>query len=135
MPTYRNNTSAEIWWKGIPWASGESRMLDVFVPHVALGLTKTSDSPAAPSPVLLSRDIVVAAGGFQFVDIPCSGRYCLSAVAVSGTAKMRIGSGTEDVILDASTDYECVLLWERAAMATLSSVGGATVRIVAEEVV
>jgi hypothetical protein len=134
MPTYRNNTSAEICWKGISWASGESRALGFFVPYSDLGLTKTSDSPAVQGPVLLSRDIVVAAGGSQTVQIPHAGRFILSAVAVSGTAKMRVGAGIEDVTLDATTDYECVLSWERAAMATLSSVDGATVRIVAEEV-
>lgn len=117
------------------WASGESRALDVFVPYVALGLTKTSDSPTAPSPILLSQDIVISAGGTQAVQIPHAGRFILSAVAVSGTAKMRVGAGTEDIVLDATTDYEGVLSWERAAMATFSSVDGVTVRIVAEEVV
>ncbi len=133
MPMYKNETSHPVYWRNLTWASGESRALDVFVPDVALGLTKTSDTPTAPSPVLLSRDVVVAAGGSQVVDIPSSGRYCLSAVAVTGTAKMRIGAGTEDVVLDATTDYEGVLSWERAAMVSISSVDGATVRIVAEE--
>lgn len=133
MPTYRNNTSAEIWWKGISWASGESRALDVFVPYVALGLTKTSDSPSVPSPLLLSQDIVISAGGSQTVQIPHAGRFILSAVAISGAAKMRIGAGIEDVTLDATTDYEGVLLWERAAMVTCSSVDGATVRVLVEE--
>lgn len=133
MPTYRNNTSAEIYWKGISWASGESRALDVFVPYVDLGLTITSNIPSVPSPIHLSRDIAISAGGTQAVQIPHAGRFILSAVAVSGAAKMRVGAGTEDIVLDATTDYEGVLSWDRAAMVLISSVDGATVRIVAEE--
>jgi hypothetical protein len=134
MPTYRNDTSVEIRWKGISWASGESRALDHFVPDAALGLTKISDSPSVPSPILLSQDVVISAGGSQTLQVPHAGRFVLSAVAVLGTAKMRVGAGTEDVTLDATTDYEGTFAWDRAAMIALSSIDGATVRIVAEEV-
>lgn len=133
MPTYKNETSHPVYWRNLTWASGESRALDHFVPDAALGLTKTSDSPSAPSPLLLSQDIVISAGGTQTVQIPQAGRFILSAVAISGAAKMRIGAVIEDVTLDATTDYEGVLLWERAAMVTCSSVDGATVRVLVEE--
>lgn len=132
MPTYTNGTNDRIVWKGISWESGASRALDFFVPDVSLGLTVSSAEPYVSSPVLYSGDMVLASAGSEDIDIPLCEHYRLSAIAVSGTATLTIGDGDDAITLDADTEYEGCIQWDKAAAIHLSSAAGATVRVVAE---
>jgi len=132
MPTYSNGTANRIVWKGISWESGASRALDFFVPHVALGLTVSSAEPYVAGPVLYAGDTVLTASDTEDIDIPYCERYRLSAIAVSGTATLTIGDGDDAITLDADTEYEGWIEWDKAATIHLASVAGATVRVVAE---
>ena len=132
MPTYTNGTTDRIVWKGISWEPGASRALAFFVPDVSLGLTVSSAEPYVAGPVLCAGDTVLTASDTEDVDIPYCERYRLSAIAVSGTATLMIGDGDESITLDADTEYEGWIEWDKAAAIHLASAAGATVRVVAE---
>ena len=103
MPTYKNNTASQIYWRNILWEPGESRSLTIYVPATDLGLTETTATPAVASPVLLSEDVTLVAGVAQTKAIPYSARVQISAMATTGTATLTMG--TKEVPLDASADY------------------------------
>ena len=133
MPTYKNNTASQIYWRNILWEPGESRDLTYFVPYGDLGLTVTDALPAVDSPVLLSEDVVLSAGVVQEKDVPYDARIQVSAAAISGTATLTVGD--KEIILDANTDYASTpLAWSRVASVSLISAAGATVRLLVEEV-
>lgn len=133
MPTYKNNTASQVYWRNILWEPGESRALDFYVPATDLGLTETAATPAVASPVLVSEDVALLAGVAQTKAIPYSARVQISAMATSGTAKLTMG--TKEVPLDASADYvSTVLPWDKVASVGLVSTAGATVRLLVEGV-
>ena len=133
MPTYKNNTASQIYWRNILWEPGEIRALTLFVPHSDLGLTETASTPAVVPPVLLSEDVTLVAGVAQTKAIPYSARVQISAMATSGTATLTMG--TKEVPLDASADYvSTVLPWDKVGSVTLASAAGATVRLLVEGV-
>lgn len=133
MPTYRNDKDYPVSWGAKLWAPGEERPVPFFMPG-DLGLTKTSDDPAPASPILMSQDIEIAAAGSESLEIPYppSGRYLLSALAISGEASIAIGG--KEILLDSTADYNGRLPWGSVPSVTISSTEGATVRILAEEV-
>ncbi|OQC00195.1 MAG: hypothetical protein BWX80_03467 [Candidatus Hydrogenedentes bacterium ADurb.Bin101] len=133
MPTYKNNTASQIYWRNILWEPGEIRALTIYVPATDLGLTETAATPAVASPVLLSEDVTLVAGVAQTKAIPYSARVQISAMATTGTATLTIG--TKDVPLDSSADYvSTVLPWDKVASIGLISTAGATVRLLVEGV-
>lgn len=133
MPTYKNNTASQIYWRNILWEPGESRALTIYVPATDLGLTETAATPAVASPVLLSEDVTLVAGVVQEKDVPYAARIQVSAAAISGTATLTVGD--KEIILDANTDYASTpLAWSRVASVSLISAAGATVRLLVEEV-
>jgi hypothetical protein len=133
LPTYKNNTASQIYWRNILWEPGEIRALTFYVPATDLGLTETAATPAVASPVLLSEDVTLVAGVAQTKAIPYSARVQISAMATSGTATLTIG--TKDVPLDSSADYvSTVLPWDKVESVGLISVAGATVRLLVEGV-
>jgi len=133
MPTYKNNTASQIYWRNILWEPGEIRALTIYVPATDLGLTETAATPAVASPVLVSEDITLVAGVAQTKAIPYSARIQISAVATTGTATLTMG--TKEVPLDASADYvSTVLPWDKVASIGLISTAGATVRLLVEGV-
>mgnify|MGYP001200814134 FL=1 len=133
MPTYKNNTASQIYWRNILWEPGEIRALTIYVPATDLGLTETAATPAVASPVLVSEDVTLVAGVAQTKAIPYSARVQISAMATTGTATLTIG--TKDVPLDSSADYvSTVLPWDKVASIGLISTAGATVRLLVEGV-
>ena len=133
MPTYKNNTASQIYWRNILWEPGESRALTFYVPATDLGLTETAATPAVASPVLVSEDVALVAGVAQTKAIPYSARVQISAMATTGTATLTMG--TKEVPLDASADYvSTVLPWDKVASIGLVSTAGATVRLLVEGV-
>ena len=133
MPTYKNNTASQIYWRNILWEPGESRVLTIYVPATDLGLTETAATPAVASPVLVSEDITLVAGVAQTKAIPYSARIQISAVATTGTATLTING--EDIVIDSNAGYTSTPLpWAKVESVGLVSTAGATVRLLVEEV-
>jgi len=134
MPTYKNNTDSQIYWRNILWEPGEIRALAFYVPDSDLGLTVTSALPAVGSPVLVSEDVVIGAGVPEEIEIPYSARIIVSAIATTGTASLDING--EAIPVDSTAGYESTVLpWAKVGgILTLSSTAGATVRLLVEEV-
>ena len=133
MPTYKNNTASQIYWRNILWEPGESRALTIYVPATDLGLTETATTPAVASPVLLSEDVTLVAGVAQTKAIPYSARIQISAVATTGTATLTING--EDIVIDSNAGYTSTpLQWAKVESVALGSTAGATVRLLVEEV-
>lgn len=133
MPTYKNATSNQVYWKSVLWQPGESRALTFFVPHSDLGLTETASTPVVAPPVLVSEDITLLAGVAQTKAIPYSARVQISAMATTGSATLSIGA--KEITLDSSADYvSTVLPWDKVESVGLVSAAGATVRLLVEEV-
>lgn len=134
MPTYKNNTASQIYWRNILWEPGEIRALTFFVPATDLGLTETAATPAVASPVLVSEDVALVAGVAQTKAIPYSARVQISAMATSGTAVLTIG--VKEIPLDSSADYVSTALpWDKVGTISLVSAAGATVRLLVEGVI
>jgi len=134
MPTYKNNTASQIYWRNTLWEPGEIRALTFFVPATDLGLTETTATPAVASPVLVSEDVTLVAGVAQTKAIPYSARVQISAMATTGTATLTIG--TKDIPLDSSADYVSTALpWDKVGSIGLVSTAGATVRLLVEGVI
>jgi len=134
MPTYKNNTASQIYWRNTLWEPGEIRALTFFVPATDLGLTETTATPAVASPVLVSEDVTLVAGVAQTKAIPYSARVQISAMATTGTATLTIG--TKDIPLDSSADYVSTALpWDKVGSVGLVSAAGATVRLLVEGVI
>ena len=133
MPTYKNATESQIYWRNILWEPGEIRALTFYVPHSDLGLTETAATPAVTPPVLISEDVTLVAGVAQTKAIPYSARVQISAMATTGTATLSMG--TKEVPLDSSADYvSTVLPWDKVSSIGLVSASGATVRLLVEGV-
>lgn len=133
MPTYKNNTASQVYWRNILWEPGESRALDFYVPATDLGLTETAATPVVASPVLVSEDVALVAGVAQTKAIPYSARVQISAMATSGSAVLSIGA--KEIPLDSSADYvSTVLPWGKVGTISLVSAAGATVRLLVEGV-
>lgn len=133
MPTYKNNTASQVYWRNTLWEPGEIRALAFYVPHADLGLTETAATPAVASPVLVSEDITLVAGVSQTIAIPYSARVQISAMATTGAATLSIGA--KEIPLDSSADYvSTVLPWDKVASIGLISTAGATVRLLVEGV-
>lgn len=133
MPTYKNNTASQVYWRNILWEPGEIRALTFFVPATDLGLTETASTPAVTPPVLISEDITLLAGVAQTKAIPYSARVQISAMATTGAATLSIGA--KEIPLDSSADYvSTVLPWDKVASIGLISTAGATVRLLVEGV-
>jgi len=133
MPTYKNNTASQIYWRNILWEPGESRALTIYVPATDLGLTETAATPAVASPVLVSEDITLVAGVAQTKAIPYSARVQISAMATSGTATLTVNG--EDIVIDSNAGYTSTpLQWAKVESVGLVSAAGATVRLLVEEV-
>ncbi len=129
MPTYKNTKDHPISWGARTWTPGEEKPVSFFMP-AALGLVKISDDPAPAPQVLVSQELVIDAEGSSTIVIPWSERYLLSAIAITGAAKLKISGAF--VPLDDKADYVGVLEWGRVPQLELSSVSGATVRILVE---
>lgn len=134
MPTYKNNETAQIYWRNILWEPGQTRALTFYVPHADLGLTETAATPAVDSPVMVSEDVVIGAGVPEEVEVPYTARIIVSAISTNGTASLDING--EEIPVDSSAGYvSTVLPWSKVGgILTLSSAGGATVRLLVEEV-
>jgi hypothetical protein len=133
MPTYKNNTASQIYWRNILWEPGEIRALTLFVPHSDLGLTETAATPAVTPPVLISEDVTLVAGVAQTKAIPYNSRVQISAVSLTGEAIMSMG--TKQIKLDANADYVSTALpWDKVSSIGLVSAAGATVRLLVEGV-
>lgn len=133
MPTYKNATDSQIYWRNVLWEPGQTRALTYFVPYGDLGLMVTDALPAVDSPVLLSEDVVLSAGVAQEKAIPYAARIIVSAAAVTGTATLTVGD--KEITIDDTTDYVSTpLAWSKVESLSLSSSAGATVRLLVEEV-
>ena len=133
MPTYKNATDSQIYWRNVLWEPGQTRALTYFVPYTDLGLTLTDALPAVDSPVLLSEDVTLVAGVSQKKSIPYAARIIVSAAAVTGTATLTVGD--KEITIDDTTDYVSTpLAWSKVESLSLSSSAGATVRLLVEEV-
>lgn len=129
MPTYKNTKDHPISWGARTWTPGEEKPVSFFMPN-ALGLVKISDEPAPAPHVLVSQETTIDAGGSFTMAVPCVERYLLSAIAITGAAKLKISGAL--VPLDDNADYVGVLEWGKVPQLELSSVSGATVRILVE---
>jgi len=133
MPTYKNATDSQIYWRNVLWEPGQTRALTYFVPYGDLGLTVTDALPDVESPVLLSEDVVLSAGEGYLAVIPYAARILISADAITGTATL--GVGGKEITLDDKTKYESTpLAWSKVESISLISAAGATVRLLVEEV-
>ena len=133
MPTYKNATDSQIYWRNVLWEPGQTRALTYFVPYGDLGLTVTDALPDVESPVLLSEDVVLSAGEGYLAVIPYAARILISADAISGTATL--GVGGKEITLDDKTKYESTpLAWSKVESISLISAAGATVRLLVEGV-
>ena len=133
MPTYKNATDSQIYWRNVLWEPGQTRALTYFVPYGDLGLTVTDVLPDVESPVLLSEDVVLSAGVVQEKDVPYAARIIVSADAITGTATLGIGG--KEITIDDKTKYESTpLAWSKVGSISLISAAGATVRLLVEEV-
>jgi len=74
MPKYRNATERPIIFGGVTFQPGEAKSVNVFLPYAELGLTKISDEPAVPSPILMSEKVELDPGVPQTLNIPWGGR-------------------------------------------------------------
>ena len=133
MPTYKNATESQIYWRNVLWEPGQILALTFYVPATDLGLTETAATPAVASPVLVSEDVTLVAGVAQTKAIPYSARVQISAMATSGTATLSMGA--KEVPLDSSADYVSTALpWDKVGSIGLVSTAGATVRLLVEGV-
>lgn len=90
MPTYRNDKEAPVYWGTDAWAPGEIRALSRFVPHEMLGLTRMSDEPVVPDPILLSQDLAFPGAGSQTVVVPeDQDAFSATFVALEGSVEVR----------------------------------------------
>jgi len=140
MPRYRNDTERAILFGGVNFQPGEAKSVNMFLPFAELGLTKVSDQPAVPSPVLLFEEVVLEAGVPQGLDIPWGAdTIVISATPKPGeSATMKIGDGAAEIPLnDDCGGYVSPPgghKWTKAAKVTLESEAGATVYVLAEGV-
>ncbi len=101
MPKYRNGTERPIVFGGVSYQPGETKSVNIFLPYAELGLTKVSDDPAVPSPVLVCKEVEIAAGVPETIDIPWGAdRVSVSAVSLSGEAILKLGDDDIGIPLD-----------------------------------
>lgn len=134
MPTYKNATSNQVYWKSVLWQPGETKELLFFVPHSALGLTRLSDTPAVAPQVLLSDEVELSGSDSEVVAVPYAPKVKISAIATEGAAVLSFGEDL-DVPLNGVISYDSPpLAWDRLESFTLSSDDGAKVQVLIEEV-
>lgn len=133
MPTYKNNNAYPIMWESASWKPEEEKITSEFLPS-AIGLTKTSDDPAPPSPILLSQNYTLEAETPQTVAVPYSRRVKISAQTEGdGTATLAIGG--KSIPLTQFVGWSSVELdWGTLGNLTLESAAGATVQLLVEAV-
>ena len=66
--------SGPLFLGGVTFQPGEAKSVNVFLPYAELGLTKISDEPAVPSPILMSEKVELDPGVPQTLNIPWGGR-------------------------------------------------------------
>lgn len=133
MPKYKNATDVQIYWRNDLWNPGDVKTLKNYVPHEDLGLTVIDASPEVPSPILVSEDVVIAAGTPEAIDIPYAPRIIISAVTLAGEGALVVGE--QEIALDDKADYiSTALRWDKVGSIELKSTAGATVRLLVEEV-
>lgn len=139
MPKYRNGTERPIVFGGVSYKPGETKSVNIFLPYTELGLTKVSDDPAVPSPVLVCEEVEIVAGETETIEIPWGAdRISVSAVSVAGQAILKLGDDDIGIPLD---DYSGGYAsppgghrWSRVARISLESEAGATVSVLVEGV-
>jgi hypothetical protein len=94
MPTYRNDTDKRITHADMNymyWSPGEEKSLPFFVPHGKLGLTLTSDYPAADN-LVFDWTVTLAPFEPETLELPYFEAFELSIRTVAGSAEVRIGN-------------------------------------------
>lgn len=140
MPKYRNGTERPIIFGGVTFQPGEAKSVNVFLPYTELGLTKISDEPAVPSPIMLSEKVELDPGVPQTLNIPWGAdRVSVSAfVEEEGEASLKLGDGAEGIPLNASSGGYISPpnghKWSKTAKVILESEDGAIVHILVEGV-
>ena len=136
MPTYRNDTNHGIYWRHLSWGTAETKAVPLFVPHEALGLTKTSDEPYPPDPVAISQDLEFTAAGEQWVTPPAGLEdFVASFAALEGAAEVRCNSGANNPVrIDAGKGLDYVRRFRSDEVATfqVTTTGAAKVRVLIE---
>ena len=136
MPTYRNDTNHGIYWRHLSWGTAETKAVPLFVPHEALGLTKTSDEPYPPDPVALSQDLSFAAAGEQEVLVPGGlEAFTASFVVLEGTGEVRCNRAEGlPAVLDAGKgiDYVRRFRGDEVFRFLVRASGKATIRVLLE---
>jgi len=134
VPTYKNATSNQVYWKSALWQPGETKGLLYFVPHSALGLTRLSDTPAVAPQVLMSEEIEISASGSEMVAVPYAPKVKISAIATEGEAVLSFGEELEVPLNDVISYESTPLTWDRLESFVLFSEDGAKVQVLIEEV-